>query len=105
MFNRPKFIDKFRNSTPRKGRVKLKDNCYKIENVGVQLFNTIVVDYSKPFETRLYTGEYRTTSTKGVINATMQALELPVHIIQRKGQWIVVIDETEVEFTEGMVVA
>jgi predicted membrane-bound spermidine synthase len=104
-FNRPKFINKFRTSQPRKGRVKLKDNCYKVENVGVQLYETIVVDFSNPYQTRLYTGGFYTVSTKAVINVTLQALDLGhVYVHQRKGQWFVTNGDTEVEFTEGMAI-
>lgn len=105
MFNQTKFVDKFRNSKPRNGRIKLKENCWKLENNGVVLYDTLIVNWTDPFKTKLNSGGFRTASTKATINATMLALNLKVYVFQRKGQWFVDVDGNEVEFIDGMVIA
>lgn len=102
MFNRSKFIDKFRNGQPRLGKVKLKENCWKLPD-GVLLYNTkIVVWTPNVSKVCLYTGGYLTISTKSAINATLTAMGIDATVLQRKGQWIVETNGTTIEFTEGM---
>lgn len=96
-FNRRKFHENWNS-----GKSQLKANC-RITPHGVMYHKTIIVDTTLP-KTRIFTGGWRTVTTKEHINEVMKAMGKEVYIFQKNFEWFVRLHNDPrctFPFTEG----
>lgn len=95
MYSRKKFHEAWQT-----GEAKLKTNCWRSVH-GVTLYATRIVDWSSGTSVRLYTGGFRTVSTKSHMNDVLRAMGVKAHVFQKDGAWFVQHADGVSDFVEG----
>lgn len=96
MFNRKTFRERWET-----GEAKLKANCWRDVH-GVTLYSTRIVDWSERGVIRLYTGGYRTVSTKTHMNEVLKLMYTSAYVFQKNGEWFISVNDGVFPFAEGV---
>ena len=73
--------------------------------INVVYHNTIVASIDKYGNVSLYSGGYRTQTTKSRMNVVLSKMNLTTRVVQRAKVWFVISDSGKLEFFEGIIVS
>ena len=73
--------------------------------LNVTYHNTNIASVDKYGNVSLYSGGYKTQTTKSRMNVVLSKMNLATRVVQRAKVWFVISDSGKLEFFEGIIVS